>query len=172
MATPSLSIAFNPAQSEAIVRNKYKYVWRIKYRDGEVVEQLGADGAERKLDFLRPVEEVAWVPARSGLQEAAVTLKPGQQPVLARRTFQMMNGTTFIASYLIGAEQLQADGTLRRKVWFLSPPAEGIILDRESDKKVPITIKFPGAVEETEDHLNFQSAAQRWMSEQKPLIAV
>jgi hypothetical protein len=169
-------VTYTPAQGDAIIRNQYKYVWRITYRDGEVVNQLDGDGGERKLDFFRPIAEASWVPTRSGLQEASVALLPGQQLILARRTFQLMNGTHFIASYLLGVEQLKEDGTLKRVVWFISPPAEGLAVREESGPdgkktKCRVALNFPGAVEKAEgSHAEFLSAAQKWVNAEKPLV--
>lgn len=185
MATSKMPVlTYTTAQGDAIIRNQYKYTWRIKYRDGEVVEQLDGEGNERKIDFLRPIAEASWVPARSGLQEATVSLLPGQQLVLARRTFQLLNGSHFVASYLLGVEQLQQDGTLRRVVWFISPPAEGLAVEYLKDKdgnplkdkagkelKKAKPLWFRGAVEKCESpYTEFTSAAQRWVAEHKPVV--
>lgn len=177
MSTETLPVlTYTPAQGDAIIRNQYKYVWRIKYRDGEVVNQLTPDGDECKLDFIRPIAEASWVPTRSGLREASVVLLPGQQLVLARRTYQLLSGANFIASYLIGVEQLDKDGAMKRTVWFLSPPAEGLALRAESDEagnqaQKRIALNFPGAVEKTEDsYADFLSAAQRWIRTEKPVV--
>ena len=156
-----------PAQEAVIRSNRYKYVWRIVYSDGQILDQLDKDGVEQKIDFLRPMSEVSWLAASPGLPSATITLRQDEQIVIARRTMMMMNGSTFIGSYIIGKQHLMQDGSLRRNVCFISPPAEGLVL-RAGKQEV---LQFPGEIEETQgDYAEFISAAQRWVAETKPLV--
>jgi len=169
-------IVCTDAQTQVIIRNRYKYIWRITYADGTVLDQISPTGEESKIDFLRPMSEIAWLPTMPGLKSASIQLRPGQHPILLRRTFCLLQGgSTFIASYLIGVEQLQPDQTLGRSVCFLSPPAEGLVIEVTTKDGAVIPtqriVKFDGAIEQTSDHINFQSAAEKWYAEVKPVVA-
>lgn len=158
-------------QTRYILESKFRFLWRITYADGKVIDQLDSAGREQKIDFFSPASRVEWISLYPGQQSAKLDIPPGCVFKLWRNVINKMDGVSFIGAYILGYDEPQVDGSLKEN-WYYISPLRKILVRKVQDGGKPTLeeMTFDQQLEgpETKD---FKYAMWRWWEKNSHLVA-